>query len=428
MSVTDEKQIWDFLKSKGLNDYAIAGVMGNLYAESGLRANNLQNTYEKKFGMTDMQYAESVDNGKYTNFIKDGAGYGLAQWTYWSRKQALLEFCKVAKTSIGDLTMQLNFLWKELQRYKSVMNVLNSAKSIKEASNVVLLQYERPADQSVTVQNKREQFGKVYYDKYAVKSDSGKGATGKMNMSRIEEFIAFLKSRVGCSLYVWGAQGEKTITESWIARRESDNQKQVKRVLAFWDKLKAQGITDIQAFDCSGLIMYWLQNTKGYLKNDMSAAGLCSTCKSIAKADLKAGDLVFHHNGTKVAHVGVFVGNGNVIHCKGRDVGVIEEAIGKYSWNRFGRLAVLQENDVTATQPVIPASVRDLKLSVPMMRGDDVKTLQARLIVMGYDLGTSGADGVYGSKTDLAVKLFQNRAKAMKNGICDEAMRLTLGI
>lgn len=177
MSAKDEKQIWDFLKSKGLNDYAIAGVMGNLYAESGLRANNLQNAYEKKFGMTDMQYTESVDNGKYTNFIKDSAGYGLAQWTYWSRKQALLEFCKVAKTSIGDLTMQLNFLWKELQGYKSVMNVLNSAKSIKEASNVVLLQYERPADQSVTVQNKREQFGKVYYDKYAIKSDSGKGAT-----------------------------------------------------------------------------------------------------------------------------------------------------------------------------------------------------------------------------------------------------------
>lgn len=185
MSVTDEKQIWDFLKSKGLNDYAIAGVMGNLYAESGLRANNLQNTYEKKFGMTDMQYTESVDNGKYTNFIKDSAGYGLAQWTYWSRKQALLEFCKVAKTSIGDLTMQLNFLWKELQGYKSVMNVLNSAKSIKEASNVVLLQYERPADQSVTVQNKREQFGKVYYDKYAIKSDSGKGATGKMNLKTL---------------------------------------------------------------------------------------------------------------------------------------------------------------------------------------------------------------------------------------------------
>jgi hypothetical protein len=53
--------------------------MGNLYAESGLRSNNLQNTYEKKLGMTDEQYTAAVDNGSYTNFVRDAAGYGLAQ-------------------------------------------------------------------------------------------------------------------------------------------------------------------------------------------------------------------------------------------------------------------------------------------------------------------------------------------------------------
>ena len=30
-----------------------------------------------------------MDNGKYTNFIYDKAGYGLAQWTYWSLKKQL---------------------------------------------------------------------------------------------------------------------------------------------------------------------------------------------------------------------------------------------------------------------------------------------------------------------------------------------------
>jgi hypothetical protein len=60
--------------------------MGNLDAESGLRSNNLQDTYSREFGLSDIQYTQKVDNGTYTNFIKDGAGYGLAQWTYWSRK------------------------------------------------------------------------------------------------------------------------------------------------------------------------------------------------------------------------------------------------------------------------------------------------------------------------------------------------------
>jgi hypothetical protein len=60
--------------------------MGNLNAESGLRSNNLQDTYSREFGLSDTQYTQKVDNGTYTNFIKDEAGYGLAQWTYWSRK------------------------------------------------------------------------------------------------------------------------------------------------------------------------------------------------------------------------------------------------------------------------------------------------------------------------------------------------------
>ena len=87
-SETDtDKTIWDFFTGKGLNAYAVAGIMGNLYAESSLNPVNLQNTFEKKLGMTDQQYCNAVDNGTYTNFIHDSAGWGLAQWTFWSRKQ-----------------------------------------------------------------------------------------------------------------------------------------------------------------------------------------------------------------------------------------------------------------------------------------------------------------------------------------------------
>ncbi len=43
----NEVIIHDYLKKKGLNEYGIAGLMGNLFAESGLNPQNLQNTYEK---------------------------------------------------------------------------------------------------------------------------------------------------------------------------------------------------------------------------------------------------------------------------------------------------------------------------------------------------------------------------------------------
>ena len=166
----DPKVIWDYFKGKGFNDYGIAGLMGNLYAESGLRPCNLQNTFEKSLNLTDVTYTQAVDNDSYTNFVKDSAGYGLAQWTYWSRKQNLLKFAQEKKVSISDLTMQLDFLYQELTTgYKKVVETLKTAKSVLEASNAVLLEFERPADQSTAMQNKRAGYGQKYYDDYAEK-------------------------------------------------------------------------------------------------------------------------------------------------------------------------------------------------------------------------------------------------------------------
>lgn len=172
---TNEEKIWNYLKAKGLPDCGIAGLMGNLYAESCLIPTNLQNSYEKALSFTDAAYTAAVDNGTYQNFVKDSAGYGLAQWTYWSRKKNLLDFAKKKGKSIGDLEMQLDFLWNELQGYKAVISTLKTAKTVKAASDSVLLNFERPADQSEAVKNRRAGFGQKFYDKYAADSTAQKG-------------------------------------------------------------------------------------------------------------------------------------------------------------------------------------------------------------------------------------------------------------
>jgi len=167
----NELVIHDYLRAKGLNEYGVAGLMGNLFAESGLNPRNLQNSYEKSLSMNDNAYVTAVDNGTYTNFVYDKAGFGLAQWTYWSRKQNLLNFARAAGKSIGDLIMQLDFLWKELsESYPGVVSVLKSATSVLEASNAVLLNYERPANQSEGVQTKRAEYGQRYYDQFTTAS------------------------------------------------------------------------------------------------------------------------------------------------------------------------------------------------------------------------------------------------------------------
>lgn len=184
---TSEEKIWNFLIGKGLNAYGAAGLMGNLYAESALNPANLQNSYEKKLGYTDDTYTTSVDNGDYTNFVNDSAGYGLAQWTYYSRKQNLLDYARSKDKSIGDLEMQLEFLYKELsESYKAVLSALKTATSVLFASNTVLMQYEKPADQSTSMQEKRAGYGQAYYDKYA----GEKGGTSTMGKTISTGYIS----------------------------------------------------------------------------------------------------------------------------------------------------------------------------------------------------------------------------------------------
>lgn len=164
------KTIWTYLLKEIKNEFGVAGLMGNLYAESGLCSNNLENSYERKFGMTDAEYVKAVDSGEYTceMFSEDHGGFGYAQWTFHTRKAALYKYAKSAGVSIADEKMQLEFLVKELKSdFKSVWNTLCNAQSVREASDIVLLKFEQPKDQSKKVQEQRASYGQKYYDEYA---------------------------------------------------------------------------------------------------------------------------------------------------------------------------------------------------------------------------------------------------------------------
>ena len=203
---SNEEKIWYFLKSKGLNDYGCAGLLGNINAESAVNPNNLENIGNSRLGMTDEQYVSAVDNGGYTNFIHDAFGFGICQWTWWSRKKALYDFAKSKNKSIADLEIQLEFLYKELsESYPTVLLTLKNATSVLEASNAVLLKYECPADQGVSMQNRRAAYGQTYYNQYA-----GKTATTSTNAATGND-AAFTprttKPEAGNKYYITKANG-----------------------------------------------------------------------------------------------------------------------------------------------------------------------------------------------------------------------------
>ena len=60
-----EKTIWDTLMGFIGNACGVAGLMGNLYAESALNPKNLQNNGNKALSMTDDEFTAAMDSGAY---------------------------------------------------------------------------------------------------------------------------------------------------------------------------------------------------------------------------------------------------------------------------------------------------------------------------------------------------------------------------
>ena len=245
----------------------------------------------------------------------------------------------------------------------------------------------------------------------------------------VKEFLDQLSWQVGNAIYVWGGNGEIVTDmldpEAWIRKHET-SEANGERAVKLYRKLKVAGKT-IRAFDCSGLI-YWCLKQIDVLPRDLNSRGLYAKCTPIDKADCVPGDLVFRHNGTKISHVGAYVGDGKTIECIGRDRGVVVTKLSASYWNRAGRFPGLIDAAVT-DEDYDEVSDRTLTVQSPYMRGDDVKALQDKLLALGYSVGKSGADGVYGNDTAGAVQLLTaNAAKCAPTRAAGDAVFALLGI
>ena len=174
-----DKNIWDYLLKQLGNEYGVAGLMGNIYAESGMRANRVEMLCLKRLSQNgqnynDTTYTAAIDSGRISRatFLNPlpgkQYGYGLCQWTSPSRKAGLYDLVKSKGVSISDENTQLEWLVKELTTaYPTVLKTLKNAKSVQEASDIVLTRFECPANIGSSVKTARANYGKQYYNKYA---------------------------------------------------------------------------------------------------------------------------------------------------------------------------------------------------------------------------------------------------------------------
>lgn len=164
-------------------------------------------------------------------------------------------------------------------------------------------------------------------------------------MNKRDAFLAAARSQVGKGIYVWGAKGQDLLSmsdpEAWIKRKETTSAN-AKKAIALFAKRKREGVNPIRAFDCSGLV-YWANKEADIGYPILNSRAFYRECDPVEQ--LEAGDLVFHHNGVKICHVGICNGDGYVIESLGRNDGVVltKRHDAESYWNRRGRLKKLKE-------------------------------------------------------------------------------------
>lgn len=174
--IPDTDALFNGLTAAGCTIYGACGAMGNIYAESGANPRNLENLCEKRlnYKYTDDTYTTAVDSGEiprdlFLHPLGDSRqyGYGFCQWTSAGRKAGLYDLVKSKGVSIGDPDTQVEFMLKELQQsYKSVLQVLKTATSVQEASDIFLVKFEVPANTGSEVKKTRASYGEQYLKIY----------------------------------------------------------------------------------------------------------------------------------------------------------------------------------------------------------------------------------------------------------------------
>lgn len=284
-----EEKLWFALISAGYDEYATAGAMGNFMKESGIRANNLQNTYEGRLG-SDEVYTQKVNDGTYSRqqFISDGAGYGLAQWTYFSRKAELYDFAKAKGTGIDDEDMQIEFLIKEMQSY----GCKKSQPSIKEATDNFHNVYESSSDTDLSA---REKFAEDIYNRYH-------GKTAPEGGGEIYNIAKELHDYLRQNMYWYPSQANiragkyisdgKSVTHKIPIMGEAENKRYV---------------------DCSAYVSWVIGRYIGNEKFLSSATGLLANPMGfieVKASEVQPGDILVRNG-----HTEIYAGNGRTFNA-----------------------------------------------------------------------------------------------------------------
>lgn len=225
--------------------------------------------------------------------------------------------------------------------------------------------------------------------------------------------------------YIWGTAGIL-----WTQARQAALEKTTDSNREMGRKYGARWIGHMVA-DCSGMFVFAFKKY-GLGMSHISSniyKSYCTKTKGKLTAELKKtirpGTAVFTgKTAGNHPHVGLYVGNGEVVEAAGTKQGVIKSKLTDNKWTFYGELKNVDYNgtgQAPAPQPEQPKQDGATAALPTIRKGNKniyVKQLQTVLQKLGYDLGICGIDGDYGTATEKAVKEFQRDRGLAQDGVC----------
>ncbi len=170
----------------------------------------------------------------------------------------------------------------------------------------------------------------------------------------LTEFILYLTEQLR-QPYLWGGQHTRLTPLNYkavIARREARAENR-RTAEAYCEKMFAEGYTELFAYDCSGLGVYWLTDLKRIWKSDVNANTMMGRCE--LRTDLpKRGWWVFKLTGNRATHIGYMVDDEYLIEAKGRAYGVVKTKFRAKDWGCWGIPKVFKDEIVDPPVPPEP--------------------------------------------------------------------------
>ena len=311
-------KVWNYLISIGCNEYGAAGMMGNLFAESSVDPSTVEALLAQRYNedgkieylrpvnvdvniqANNATYTAAVDEGEisYSEFLSPRNkhyGYGLAQWTTSSRKAKLWQNTRSKGVSIADLTGQLKTLENELtSQYSNVFGVLKSAKSISEASDIVLMKFEQPANASAMKETRRN-YSKQFYDLYHGDSNMSYDINKLIQIAKNE--VGYLEKKSNAQLdSKTGNAGSNNYTKYWRDLAPSYQGQAWCDCFVDWCFNRAYGSIVAQQLECGGFKEFYTPTS-----------AKCYKAKGQWFTSPKVGDQIFFKNSERICHTGIVV-------------------------------------------------------------------------------------------------------------------------